>query len=98
MVKNSNLHVELVYVPANQKIIHLQLTLCVGATIADALDASGVLKTHPETQDMPIGVFGERVALTHLVKSGDRIELYRPLLIDPKEKRRERAKKMRINE
>lgn len=86
------IHIELVFVPANQKILHLQLTLPVGSTIADAIDKSGVLQSHPEINHLAIGIFGKLVPLTHVVKSGDRIEIYRSLSIDPKEKRRQRAK------
>ena len=84
--------VELVYVPVNQKAIHLKLTLAVGATVADVLAQSGLLESHPETVNMPTGVFGALVPPTQLVKTGDRVEVYRPLLIDPKEKRRQRAR------
>lgn len=85
-------NVELVYVPVNQNAIHLQLTLATGATVADVLDQSGLAQSHPETVNMPTGVFGTLVPPTQVVKSGDRVEVYRPLLIDPKEKRRQRAR------
>ncbi len=40
---------------------------------------------------MPVGVYGERVDRDRLLRAGDRIELYRPLLLDPKQARRQRA-------
>ncbi len=84
--------VELVYVPVNQPVISLELNLAAGSTVADVLEQSGLLKTHPETAHMPTGIFGTLAPLTQVVKSGDRVEIYRPLLIDPKEKRRQRAR------
>ncbi len=84
-------NVELVYVPVHQQAIHLKLTLARGATVADVLAQSGLLERHPETAHSPTGIFGTRVLPTQIVKSGDRIEVYRPLLMDPKEKRRQRA-------
>lgn len=85
-------NVELVYVPASQNAVHLRLSLAAGASVADVLEQSGLLRSHPETVGMSTGVFGVLVPLTQVVKSGDRIEVYRPLLIDPKEKRRQRAR------
>ena len=41
----------------------------------------------------PLGIFGERVADSHILESGDRVEIYRPLKQDPKELRRRRAQK-----
>lgn len=84
---------ELVYIPPNQQALHLRLTLPEGTTVADALNHSGWLHSHPEIINYPVGIFGTQVPLTRLLKSRDRIEIYRPLLIDPKEKRRQRARK-----
>jgi putative ubiquitin-RnfH superfamily antitoxin RatB of RatAB toxin-antitoxin module len=85
--------IELVYVPLNQKAIYLSLSLPVGATVDDAIKQSGWLQTHPEIINYSIGIFGTPVPLTRALKARDRIEIYRPLLIDPKEKRRERARR-----
>ena len=59
-----------------------------GATVRDALAASGfqLLK------NQPMGIFGKRVALEHPLAPGDRVEIYRPLAMDPKEARRRRAR------
>ena len=90
--KRYMVRVNLVYVPAAKKAIQLTLTLQVGATIAAALEHSGLLQSHPEIKDRPVGIFGTIVPLNTRLKTGDRIEIYRPLLIDPKEKRRQRAR------
>lgn len=69
------------------------LTLPAGATVADALDQ--VTGRAPfaalDLAGMPVGVFGDRVARSRPLVHGDRVELYRPLAIDPREARRRRA-------
>ena len=85
--------VELVYVTFDKSLVHLQLSLEVGATVADALKLSGILQSNPEVQGLALGIFSKQVTMDTLLKSGDRIEIYRPLTLDPKEKRRQRAKK-----
>jgi putative ubiquitin-RnfH superfamily antitoxin RatB of RatAB toxin-antitoxin module len=85
--------VELVYVPFRQKAIQLKLTLPQAATVEDALQQSGLRTQYPEIKDMATGIFAKVVALDTVVKTGDRIEIYRPLLGDPKEKRRQRARR-----
>ncbi len=84
--------VELVYIALDQHLAHIRLTLADNATVFDALQLSGLLTTHPEVKDMSVGIFAKIVPLNTVVKAGDRIEIYRPLLIDPKEKRRQRAR------
>jgi putative ubiquitin-RnfH superfamily antitoxin RatB of RatAB toxin-antitoxin module len=42
-------------------------------------------------QDLKIGIYGQKVSLDHLLEEGDRVEIYRPLLADPKEVRRQLA-------
>lgn len=62
-------------------------TLPAGAAVADALDAVGIARdAYPA-----VAVFGERVGLDHALVDGDRVELLRGLLADPKEARRRRA-------
>ena len=87
-----NLTVELVYVHVDQQTLRLQLTLAPGATVADVLLQSAWLQRYPEIKGLSVGIFGTQVSLNRLVKSGDRVEIYRPLIIDPKEKRRQRAR------
>jgi putative ubiquitin-RnfH superfamily antitoxin RatB of RatAB toxin-antitoxin module len=84
--------VELVYAPLLGEMLRYQIIWQAHMTVADAVRQSGVLQTHPEVVDLSVGVFARLVTWDTLVKPGDRIELYRPLLIDPKEKRRMRAK------
>lgn len=69
------------------------LVLPAGATVADALAASGVAAEYPDlfSEGPSVGIYGVACPLTHTVSPADRIEIYRPLQFDPKESRRRRA-------
>jgi len=75
----------------------VSLSLPPGARVRDALLASGMLERHPELSlaKQAFGIFGKRVPLDARLSPGDRIEIYRPLAMDPKEARRRRARKRR---
>ena len=64
--------------------------LAAGATVRDALEAAGFTSRHCD-----VGVYGRRVPADAPLADGDRVEIYRPLLLDPKERRRQRAAKRR---
>jgi uncharacterized protein len=66
-----------------------------GARVRDAIAASGVAERHPGIDVTSLGVYGKRVAPDARLADGDRVEIYRPLALDPKERRRERAAKRR---
>lgn len=83
--------VELVYAPLDLPLIQLHLNVSVKATVGDVVKQSGLLDSHPEIDGLAVGIFSEQVKYDTLIKQGDRIEIYRPLLIDPMEKRRQRA-------
>ena len=86
------MHVELVYaLPEKQHRLHLELEP--GATVADALTAVSRIPPFSllDLEGMPVGVFGRMVQRSDLLQAEDRLELYRPLLMDPKEARRRRA-------
>jgi putative ubiquitin-RnfH superfamily antitoxin RatB of RatAB toxin-antitoxin module len=72
-----------------------QVRLAAGATAADAIRAAGTLERHPELKVYDVGIFGARTAPDTKLKNGDRVEIYRPLQVDPKEARRRRAAKLR---
>ena len=85
--------IEVAYaLPDTQRIF----SLCVadGTTIGSAIQQSGVLQEFPEINlsKLKVGVFSKTRALTDIVKAGERIEIYRSLMIDPKERRRSRGK------
>jgi uncharacterized protein len=64
-------------------------------TVEQAIVDSGLLQQCPEINLSinPVGIFSKKCALSDTVKPGDRIEIYRPLVINPKEARRLRAKR-----
>ncbi|TAK82679.1 MAG: RnfH family protein [Betaproteobacteria bacterium] len=64
-----------------------------GVTAADAVRMSGILERHPEIDPNKVGVYGRVVAPETPLADGDRVEVYRPLVMDPKEARRRRAVK-----
>jgi putative ubiquitin-RnfH superfamily antitoxin RatB of RatAB toxin-antitoxin module len=68
-----------------------------GATLADAIDASGIRSRVPGlvVDDRHVGVFSRPRPLLTPLAEGDRVEIYRPLKIDPREARRERAARTR---
>jgi putative ubiquitin-RnfH superfamily antitoxin RatB of RatAB toxin-antitoxin module len=70
-----------------------ELEVAAGTTLRLAIERSGVLTEHPELQrdDLAVGVFSRPHPLDAPVHDGDRIEIYRPLLVDPKQARRHRA-------
>jgi len=87
------LPLEVVYAPKGAGTMHTTHAFYAGMTVADALNASGVFEQYPEAEGLPVGIFSRIVTLDTPVKPGDRVEVYRPLLGDPKEKRRKRVKK-----
>lgn len=84
--------IELVYVSPERQTVHLTLTLKRGATVMDALHTSGIYDSHPETKNLTVGIYAKQVSLDTPLKDGDRVELYRPLALDPKDTRRQRAR------
>ena len=72
-----------------RRVQHVVVNLPAGATLRDAVMAAGF---DLRIQDHTYGIFGKRVALDQPLAEGDRVEIYRPLAIDPKEARRLRAR------
>ncbi|MHB8535644.1 MAG: RnfH family protein [Sulfuricaulis sp.] len=86
--------VEVAYAtPQRQETI--EVAVRPGATVEQAICASGILEQFPEIDlsNQRVGIFGERVRPQDPVHDRDRVEIYRPLIADPKEARRERAKR-----
>lgn len=87
------IRVSVVYAEPQRQIVR-EIDLDAGATVADAIQASGVLGALPlGFVPAGLGIFGRNVARDARLRDGDRVEIYRPLQIDPKEARRRRAKK-----
>jgi putative ubiquitin-RnfH superfamily antitoxin RatB of RatAB toxin-antitoxin module len=78
--------------PDRQEVVALCLEE--GSTVADALERSGLARRFPEVDlaAAPVGVWSRRCERSALLRDGDRVEVYRPLLADPKEMRRRRAR------
>ena len=93
----SMIRVVVAYSAAPRQVDHVELTLPAGATVDDALRASGLLERHPgiDIGTQKIGVWGKLRALSDPLREGDRVELYRPLKVDPKEARRQRHRSHR---
>jgi uncharacterized protein len=86
-------HVEIVYSAAARQVDRVTLELSAASTAADALAASGLLERHGLSIDaVRCGVWGRRCDLAHVLRDGDRVEIYRGLTVDPKEARRLRYK------
>jgi hypothetical protein len=91
-MNTAHISVEVIYaLPMQQPLLHVQLAE--GATVEDAIRASGVLDAHPEIDlaKNKVGIFSKLVKLDDPVRDRDRVEIYRPLIADPKEVRRKRA-------
>jgi putative ubiquitin-RnfH superfamily antitoxin RatB of RatAB toxin-antitoxin module len=87
-----NIQVEVIYaLPEQQPLARVQLAE--GATVEDAIRASGMLEAFPEIDlaRNKVGIFSRLVKLDETVRDKDRVEIYRPLIADPKEVRRKRA-------
>ena len=84
--------VEVVYaLPA--KCIRRELGLAAGTTLREAIASCGILDEYPELASaLEVGVFGQRRGLDTAAADGDRIEIYRPLVIEPGEARRRRGR------
>lgn len=77
-----------------QQQVEIPLTVEESCTVAVAIKRSGILQRFPEIKfsSIKVGIFSKRVALDASLQDGDRIEIYRPLIIDPKQARVLRAK------
>lgn len=90
----AKLNVEVCYaLPEKQTL--LQLEVEADSSLEDVIHLSGILELHPEIDlsKNKVGIFSKLSKLTDHLHDGDRIEIYRPLLIDPKEVRKQRAMK-----
>ena len=90
----ATIRVEVAYAePMRQKII--PLTMNEGATLQQAVERSGMVRFFPhlDVSKADFGVFSLPRPRDYVLRDGDRVEIYRPLIADPKEMRRQRARK-----
>jgi len=86
--------VELLYCPGPGQVDRCELRLPTGATLGDALQASGVLQRYAlHLPDVVAGVWSKVRPHHTVLCEGDRVEVYRPLTVDPKEARRLRCRR-----
>lgn len=92
--QQAQIQVEVVLaMPERQQLVAIQVSA--GSTVADAIEQSMVLQEFEgfELDPAKVGIFGRKAAMTDILRAGDRVEIYRPLIADPKESRRQRALK-----
>ena len=79
--------------PEEQVIISIKVPTIFN--VQQAIEKSGIQKKFPsiDLSKNKVGIFGKKTTLDHVLKNRDRIEIYRPLILDPKEMRRKRAEK-----
>ena len=87
---STTLRVSVAYSPRAGEVDEVGLQLAPGATVADALRASGLQVRHPglALDELPVGIWGASCDRDDALRDRDRVELYRPLRVDPKEARR----------
>lgn len=88
----SDFDIEVVFATSEKQLLET-IVAAPGATVADVISMSNVLDPFPEQSrdDLAIGIWGRVVDEDQVVREGDRVELYRPLEIDPREARRQLA-------
>ena len=88
------LEVVVCYATARDEFLH-PMQVAPGTTIGQAIEGSGVLLAHPDINlvTQPVGIFAKKKTLETVLRPRDRIEIYRPLVADPKDSRRKRAAK-----
>jgi putative ubiquitin-RnfH superfamily antitoxin RatB of RatAB toxin-antitoxin module len=79
--------------PGRQEVIEVEVPD--GSRVSDAIEASRVLERFPELKDAPTGIWSRPCPHDAPLREGDRVELYRPLVADPKQMRRARARRKR---
>jgi putative ubiquitin-RnfH superfamily antitoxin RatB of RatAB toxin-antitoxin module len=92
MAGAEHITVEVAYaLPAEQVIVKLDVPA--GASLMQAVEQSGLLERFPEIDraNLKAGIFGKLKKTDQVLQAGDRVEIYRPLIADPKQVRKERA-------
>lgn len=95
MADSLQIEVQVVYAPSAKSCRAVTVVVPKGSSAEQAIALSGMLDLQPEIDAaaIAIGIFGKQVSLQTSLCEGDRIEIYRPLLADPKLARRLRGRK-----
>ena len=93
----NEIKVEVAYALPSQQAI-MPLTLAVESTVEEAIKLSGILEKFPEIDlaQFKVGIFSKLTKLDTVLRDKDRVEIYRPLIADPKEVRRKRAEEGKV--
>ena len=91
------LQVEVAYALPEQQVI-LTVSVPAGTNVEETIKRSGILERFPEIDlsQNKVGVFSKLTKLDALIRNKDRVEIYRPLIADPKEVRRKRAEEGKV--
>jgi uncharacterized protein len=91
------INIEVVYALPQEQAL-LKLLLPQGATVAEAVQASGIAQKYPEIDlaKNKFGIFGKLTKSDAVLRDKDRVEIYRPLIADPKEVRKKRAEEGKV--
>ena len=91
---DESLQVYVSYTTAEREFLR-PLRVAPGTTVGQAVETSGVLAEFPEISlvTQPVGIYAKKKSLDTVLRERDRIEIYRPLIADPKDSRRKRAAK-----
>jgi len=94
---SNEIQVEVAYALPQRQVV-IPLHLAPGSTVAQAIEASGVVAKFPEIDlaQNKVGIFGKLTKLDSPLRDRDRVEIYRPLIADPKEVRRQRAEEGKV--
>ena len=86
------INVEVAYAEPDKQLI-LPVNIDEGTTVGGAIVQSGIMMKFPDLdiENSKVGIFGKVTKMTTVMQDGDRVEIYRPLIADPKEVRRKRA-------
>ncbi|MEY3446696.1 MAG: hypothetical protein RIR45_1451 [Pseudomonadota bacterium] len=92
MASEASISVVVAYSPGPRKASELPLQVPVGCTVAQAIEASALLRamTAAQVASTAVGIWGRKASLGQVLRADDRVEVYRPLKVDPKVARRER--------
>lgn len=98
MAQNDKIKVEVAYALPDEQVL-LEVMVDPGTTLGDAIRLSGVLERYPDIAldtHNKVGIFGKLAKMDKILQPGDRVEIYRPLIADPKEVRRKRAEEGKV--
>jgi putative ubiquitin-RnfH superfamily antitoxin RatB of RatAB toxin-antitoxin module len=86
------MEIEVAYATPEKQVL-LKIEAPEGCTVEEAIERSEIQSEFPGMEIDPdaVGIFSRKVSLQHVLRPGDRVEIYRPLIADPKEMRKQRA-------